>query len=371
MEKIMKGIPVVYSDLISATIVLYVWIRIYSNATLDVKAVRLFRNIGITLFATLVADHLWEYVYERYNSFENARRLLNTIASIGFLCIPVSIFFLIMYHRDHLDLPDCFFLAADGVLFLANLLNIWIPVYSYTDKGLYMVNAPGAKWVYPLIIILLSCILTHDFLIPNNTDAENRIMIIFTGLIAALGAASCYLDGDVVAVWECFAIVYLLLYLALVRAFDKTDQVTGLPNRNAFTLAFFRRRRKEAGLLVSFDLNHLKHFNDEEGHQTGDQYLRAFAQTADKKLAFYGRLYRVGGDEFCLVSRDDPEMVKAALEELSRMEKCDPEYGDYPLDFAYGIAAREPGETNESLYERADAIMYENKRQTEEGRSRI
>lgn len=371
MEKIMKGIPVVYSDLISATIVLYVWIRIYSNATLDAKAVRLFRNIGITLFATLVADHLWEYVYERYNSFENARHILNTIASIEFLGIPVSFFFLIMYHRDRRDLADCLFLAADAVLFLANLINIWVPVYSYTDKGLYMVNAPGAKWVYPMIIILLNCILTHDFLAPNNIDAENRIMIIFTALIAALGAASCYLDGDVVAVWECFAIVYLLLYLALSRVFDKTDQVTGLPNRNAFTLAFFRRRSKPASLLVSFDLNHLKHFNDKEGHQTGDQYLRAFAQTANKKLSSFGRLYRVGGDEFCLVSYEDPERVKTALDDLSRMEKCDPEYGDYPLDFAYGIAAREPGETNESLYERADAIMYENKRQTEEGRSRI
>lgn len=234
----MKELPIIYSDLISASIVLYVWIRIYTNPALEPKAVRMFRNIGITLFSTLIVDHLWEYFYETSDMSEASRRLLNTTASIEFLCIPVTFFFLLMYHRDKWDMADSIALAADAGLFVVNIMNIWVPVYSDMDKNLYMVNAPGAKWIYPATIILLSFILTHDFLMTHDIDLENRIMIIFTALIAALGAASCYLDGDVVAVWECFSIVYLLLYMALMRVFDKTDQVTGMPNRNAFTLAF-------------------------------------------------------------------------------------------------------------------------------------
>ena len=35
------------------------------------------------------------------------------------------------------------------------------------------------------------------------------------------------------------------------------------------------------------------------------------------------------------------------------------------MDFAYGMAVRQPGETNGALYTRADAAMYANKREVE------
>ncbi len=370
----MREVPIIFADLISAAIVIFVWIRIYTNPALDPKAVRLFRNIGITLFVTLILDHIWEYFYSFGDITESTRQLLNTISSLEFLCLPVTFFFLLMYHRDHWDLGDSIALAANTGLLSLDILNIWIPIYSSTDQNLYMINTPSTGWVYLGTIILLGFILTHDFLMTYDNDFENRVMIFFTILIAALGAGGCYYDGDVVAVWECFSIVYLLLYLTLVRVFNKTDQVTGIPNRNAFTLNYFREKRKSATVLVSFDLNHLKHFNDESGHKTGDQYLRAFAQTAQKQLSSYGKLYRVGGDEFCLTSHlsseHDTDRLKEALEKLSRMEKCDPAFGDFPMDFAYGIACRLPGESSEALYERADAIMYMNKRSMESGETR-
>lgn len=367
----MKLFPIVYADLISAAIVLYVWIRIYANPTLETKAVHLFRNIGITIFVTLVLDHIWEYFYEISDLSKASRHLLNTISSLEFLCIPVILFFLLMYHRDQWDLGDTIALAADAGLLILNLLNIWIPTYAKTTKGLYMENAPAAKWIYPGIVLLFCFILTHDILLSHDIDVENRIMVIFTALIAALGAASCYFDGDVVAVWECVSIVYLLLFLTFVRIFDKTDQVTGIPNRNAFTLAFFRKKKKLAPVLVSFDLNHLKNFNDNMGHSTGDQYLFAFAMTVQKELGPYGKLYRVGGDEFCLISYDDPKGIQAAIDRLQEMERSDSAFGDFPLDFAYGMAIRSEGESNETLYKRADALMYENKRKNESGQARM
>ena len=367
----MKLFPIVYADLISASIVLYVWIRIYANPTLETKAVHLFRNIGITIFVTLVLNHIWEYFYEISDLSKASRHLLNTISSLEFLCIPVILFFLLMYHRDQWDLGDTLALAADAGLLILNLLNIWIPTYATTTKGLYMANAPGAKWIYPGIVLLFCFILTHDILLSHDIDVENRIMVLFTALIATLGAASCYFDGDVVAVWECVSIVYLLLFLTFVRIFDKTDQVTGMPNRNAFTLAFFRKKKKLAPVLVSFDLNNLKNFNDNMGHSTGDQYLFAFAMTAQKELKPYGKLYRVGGDEFCLISYDDPKGIQAVIDRLQEMERSDSAFGDFPLDFAYGIAIRSEGESNETLYKRADALMYENKRKNESGQARM
>ena len=215
------------------------------------------------------------------------------------------------------------------------------------------------------MLFLFGCILIHDFVTIEKLDLENVVLIVFNLVIASLGVAGLYFSGDVISVWECYSISFLLLYMALVRLFAKTDQVTGLPNRNAFTVSYYRLTRKQVPVVVSFDLNHLKHFNDAEGHRSGDRYLRAFAQTALKRLSPYGKLYRVGGDEFCCTSCCDPDQVQKVLDALSKLQVCDPEFGNYPMDFAYGLAVRHPGETNEDLYQRADEIMYQNKREKE------
>lgn len=366
----MAFFPLISSDLICVTIVLYVWVRMYTNPTLEPKTVRLFRYIGITLIATVIVDHIWEYFYETSDLSPISRQLLNTIASIEFLCIPVVLFFLLMYHRKKWDLADSISLAADIIFFILDIVNIWYPISFYLDKDFAMTNAPYAAWLYLGGNILFVFILAHDFLMTYNSDYENTILVIFVMIIAALGSTGCYFDGDVIAIWECFAIVYLLLYLAMVRLYDKTDQVTGLPNRNAFTTAYFRRTKNQVPVLVSFDVNHLKQFNDASGHKAGDRYLRAFAQTAQKCLSPYGKFYRVGGDEFCLTSASGPEQVQTALDTLHHMEKCDPAFGDFPMDFSYGLVVRKPGETNEELYTRADAEMYANKRRIEGSEAR-
>lgn len=357
--------PLIFSDLISLTVVVYVLARIWVNPSLEPEAVKMFRNIGFTLIAAIALDHIWEYCFELSGESDLYRGQLQLIASSEFLSIPVSLFFIIWYHRKKRDLADGILIAGDLVLFVLDLANAWVPVYFYLDEDYYVANCRGAGWIHLFAVVLTAFVLIHDIVHLKYIDYENLILIIFVLLTAALGEVSFYFDGNVTAVWECMAIVYLLLYLTFSRAFEKTDQVTGIPNRNAFTVAYFRNRRKPAAVLVNFDLNHLKSFNDRRGHRTGDRYLRAFAQTAGRRLEPYGRFYRVGGDEFCLVCASESGRLKEVLENLDRMEKCDPEFGDFPMNFSYGLVVRRPGETNEELYERADEKMYADKRRTE------
>ena len=160
-------------------------------------------------------------------------------------------------------------------------------------------------------------------------------------------------------------IAYLLLYFAVVRLNDKTDPVTGLPNRNAFNTVFFHRQ-KPCRTIVFFDLNHLKQYNDTYGHSTGDSYLRAFALTMQEKLTSYGKLYRTGGDEFCFLSDHKAEELKKILDQIRKNGRSNPLYGDYPLDFAFGVSEKKTDETNEALYMRADSLMYLDKRRMKE-----
>lgn len=159
-----------------------------------------------------------------------------------------------------------------------------------------------------------------------------------------------------------------------------TDIVTGLPNRLAFNeditdysdrVKNDPRRRVGIGFL---DLDEFKAANDRYGHDFGDEILKFTAQTLESAVLPYGNLYRLGGDEFAILFhrvselRNDPEgyMWKYALELENLMASA---YEASPLrkvglrvGASIAIVRSEPGETVESLIQRADAAMYERKR---------
>lgn len=86
-----------------------------------------------------------------------------------------------------------------------------------------------------------------------------------------------------------------------------TDSLTGLGNRRAFeqelerTLKQAAERQREFTVL-SFDLDGLKAINDTHGHAQGDHFLQSFGQALTADFAGVGPAYRIGGDEFAIVS---------------------------------------------------------------------
>ena len=93
----------------------------------------------------------------------------------------------------------------------------------------------------------------------------------------------------------------LVLVLALVEtshrlAYD--DELTGLPGRRAFEDALLRLGGRYAIAMV--DIDHFKRFNDEHGHDAGDQLLRMVGATLTRTEGG-GRAFRYGGEEFAIL----------------------------------------------------------------------
>lgn len=114
-------------------------------------------------------------------------------------------------------------------------------------------------------------------------------------LIAATGAASHMIDGDVNE-----------KALSALREMALTDALTGLPNRHSFAsflevkLARARAEsRRFAVVIVDFDK--FKAVNDVHGHAGGDEMLREVAARMRKALREGEFLARLGGDEFAAV----------------------------------------------------------------------
>jgi diguanylate cyclase (GGDEF)-like protein len=97
-----------------------------------------------------------------------------------------------------------------------------------------------------------------------------------------------------------------LTVLAASRRDALSDALTGLGNRRRLIQELDRWLAAgddaAPGVLVLFDLNGFKHFNDSFGHPAGDALLaRLGARLAGFAANRGGSAYRLGGDEFCVV----------------------------------------------------------------------
>jgi diguanylate cyclase (GGDEF)-like protein len=108
--------------------------------------------------------------------------------------------------------------------------------------------------------------------------------------------------------------------LATSRGEALTDALTGLGNRRALMLDLERALAdRTAGrrphVLALFDLDGFKHYNDTFGHPAGDLLLARLGASVGAFIAARGgAAYRIGGDEFCVLSScvEDESIVSEA-----------------------------------------------------------
>ena len=102
---------------------------------------------------------------------------------------------------------------------------------------------------------------------------------------------------------------YLRL-LERTRHESKTDLLTGLLNRRALVADV--DETIESGVrsvLMLFDLNGFKSYNDRFGHPAGDALLSRLGSRLQAGVGDQGKAYRLGGDEFCVLVRVDETKI--------------------------------------------------------------
>ena len=161
----------------------------------------------------------------------------------------------------------------------------------------------------------------------------------------------------------------MLLYMlaitwSLLRAYRKVhklsneDQTTGLQNRNAYErfLVSIQSRSFESLSCVFVDVNGLHELNNKYGHKVGDQMLKIVADALLTEFSFK-QVFRIGGDEFVVMSEDSD-----ANECAVKMERVAQQVASHDYYIAYGIAHCENGIGADSIAKEADERMLENKR---------
>ena len=152
------------------------------------------------------------------------------------------------------------------------------------------------------------------------------------------------------------------------------DTLSGSLNRAATMRALDEALRSAPQVAVAFiDVDQLKVVNDVLGHAVGDALLHLTATRLRRAIRAQDRLGRIGGDEFAVICplTHGPVELEALGARLGDAVNGEVWLSDHRVQLAasVGLAVSEPGELDgEAVLGRADAAMYERKRERAEAR---
>ena len=152
------------------------------------------------------------------------------------------------------------------------------------------------------------------------------------------------------------------------------DQLTGLQNRRAYA-----ERVEELAAnppadccVIVVDVNGLKRINDTYGHSAGDGQIIGAAKCLNRCFKDVGDVYRLGGDEFCVIATLPESAAWERLLDAEQMAAGWTGQSVESISLSYGMATTRDNPNIEAALKAADQNMYEFKRRyyTTSGRER-
>ncbi|MCX7773093.1 MAG: GGDEF domain-containing protein [Clostridia bacterium] len=152
----------------------------------------------------------------------------------------------------------------------------------------------------------------------------------------------------------------------LLLSLAYTDGLTRLKNRRSFDDMIEALNshldQEDAIHLIILDINNLKTVNDKLGHSQGDCLILEGVKLLRETLGKLGEIYRIGGDEFCVIIRGmEEEAINDTLSELfEKIDRFNSTAHMFSISIAYGMAAYQKGVDTalNSVFVRADRAMY-------------
>ena len=148
------------------------------------------------------------------------------------------------------------------------------------------------------------------------------------------------------------------------------DTLTGIGNRAALEMSFEReiklaKRHKHPFSLMIIDIDHFKEVNDNLGHRNGDKVLQHIVKTVQSTLRETDQIFRFGGEEFvALLHNTDIENARLIAERVRINVAITPmplNNEDVLNTISIGISHLEEDDSTETLFEKADAALYQAK----------
>lgn len=211
-----------------------------------------------------------------------------------------------------------------------------------TGKILYMYYMPIGMFDWEL-----------EVFVPENAVFESmnylRQQLLIAGGVEVLLLLAYFL-------WNLRTLRKMTTYQRELQFMSYWDGLTAMYNRNKYIQLLEKSagQRLLAVGVAFLDLNGLKHVNDCQGHEAGDALISGAAEVI--RSIFRQNTYRVGGDEFVIVSVGLPE--KNFQEKIDRLERA--MVGEQ-ISISLGAVWASGCDDLEALLKEADTRMYQKK----------
>lgn len=143
-----------------------------------------------------------------------------------------------------------------------------------------------------------------------------------------------------------------------------TDQLTGLGNRGGFARSLEELWEQDTPVTMAYiDIDNLKHCNDVFGHDEGNRYILQVSLYLKLYMKVDEAAFRIGGDEFAILSTIATEDDLAERLEHCRTVLLKNNDSEMPHSFSYGVSYADPalGEAPNRMTLDADHRMYDYK----------
>ena len=144
---------------------------------------------------------------------------------------------------------------------------------------------------------------------------------------------------------------------------SNTDELTKCLNRRAYDSDMEKLDLSSEWAYISLDLNGLKKANDTLGHSAGDELICATANCMKFAFASYGKIYRIGGDEFVVLIHESVSNIDSILQVFDTT--IHDWHGKYSnsISVSYGVvkSSEQDFDSIHSVSKLADERMYKSK----------
>ena len=142
-----------------------------------------------------------------------------------------------------------------------------------------------------------------------------------------------------------------------------TDELTKCYNRSAYIDDVRELPGDSVYVYVSMDVNGLKSVNDTLGHAAGDELLQGAAKCMEQCFGNYGKVYRMGGDEFAAIIFVNTRRLKRVRQEFDDVVGgwSGQQVKSISISCGYVSSDEKDWESFDEIVKAADERMYENK----------
>lgn len=351
---------------------------------------------------------------------KTTRKMIDCIITWIVICLLMILFSTLFMSIDKkifpsLNMWDDLFLLTNLIPLLAYLHlfsnnSITYNIFSYfTIASIYTIMLIAARTIASclvtlfgwssniltiiLFVLLVGCYLYYDFkklryIIPKTMDHFQGTLfnlavfslVTFFGIHFLVDVWGEWKTMDYHLFLKDVSIIvmplcaFIFLFSSLKNLLEKEkyeratyyDELTGIGNRRKLTVDLLNidiANTQEHYYLVYMDLDFFKSINDHYGHEVGDRYLINYVNLI-KSYFHEERIYRMSGDEFVAILKDQPQQSQKIKEDLELLfkkgfsDKIIPHF----LGASIGVVEIHERDYFQQYIKEADYQMYKNKK---------